>query len=132
VPLQREVEAGRFRADLFYRLDVVGFFLPALRERRASVRHLAGRFLAEFAARNRSDVDGFSPVALAALETYGWPGNVRELRNVVERAVALCPGNLVGMSDLPEAVRAVYKKLHKYGLTQACRGKESASNGQPA
>src|SRR5262249_39088399 len=91
VPLQREVEAGRFRPDLFYRLDVVGFHLPPLRQRRGAIGQLAERFLADFAGRNRPDVSGFSPVALAALESYGWPGNVRELRNVVRAAVALCP-----------------------------------------
>jgi DNA-binding NtrC family response regulator len=67
---------------------------------------LAGRFLREFAARNRPDVAGLSGEALGALSGYRWPGNVRELRNVVERAVALCPGPLVGLRDLPEAVRA--------------------------
>jgi DNA-binding NtrC family response regulator len=100
------VAAGRFRADLYYRLNVVGFYLPPLRERPQAVPPLAGRFLREFAARNRPDVAGLSAEALQALSGYRWPGNVRELRNVVERAVALCPGPLVGLRDLPEAVRA--------------------------
>jgi two-component system response regulator HydG len=105
-PLEGEVAAGRFRADLYYRLNVVGFYLPPLRERPEAVAALAGRFLAEYAGRNRPDVAGFSPSALQALVGYGWPGNVRELRNVVERAVALCPGPQVGLGDLPEPVRA--------------------------
>jgi DNA-binding NtrC family response regulator len=105
-PLEGEVAAGRFRADLYYRLNVVGFHLPPLRERPGSVAALAGRFLAEYAGRNRPDVAGFSPAALQALAEYDWPGNVRELRNVVERAVALCPGSQVGLGDLPEPVRA--------------------------
>jgi two-component system, NtrC family, response regulator HydG len=104
-PLEQEVAAGRFRADLYYRLNVVGFYLPPLRERPRAVAPLAGRFLREFAARNRPDVAGLAAEALGALAGYRWPGNVRELRNVVERAVALCPGPLVGLRDLPEAVR---------------------------
>src|SRR5262245_18884058 len=105
VPLQREVEAGRFRADLYYRLDVVGFYLPPLRDRRSAVAPLALRFLKDFAARNRPDVSCFSKPALCALEHYHWPGNVRELRNVVERAVALSPGGVVEVGDLPEPIR---------------------------
>jgi DNA-binding NtrC family response regulator len=103
--LQREVEAGRFRSDLYYRLNVVAFFLPPLRERRSSVAPLAHRFLAEFATRNRADVTGLSSEALRALEAYDWPGNVRELRNVLERAVALCPGPRIEPTDLPEVMR---------------------------
>ncbi len=105
-PLEQEVAAGRFRADLYYRLNVVGFHLPPLRERPGAVAPLAARFLREFAARNRPDVAGLAAETAAALAGYRWPGNVRELRNVVERAVALCPGSLVGPRDLPEAVRA--------------------------
>jgi DNA-binding NtrC family response regulator len=104
--LQAEVSAGRFRADLFHRLNVVGFFLPPLRDRPAAVAPLARRFLAEFAARNRPDVTGLTEAALRALGRYSWPGNVRELRNALERAVALCPGPEVTPEDLPPAVRA--------------------------
>lgn len=103
--LEREVEAGRFRSDLFYRLNVVGFFLPPLRDRRAAIAPLAGQFAAEFAARNRPDVCGLSEAAVRALEGYSWPGNVRELRNVIERAVALCAGPIIQLRDLPEATR---------------------------
>jgi DNA-binding NtrC family response regulator len=103
--LEREVEAGRFRSDLFYRLNVVGFFLPPLRDRRAAIAPLSGQFAAEFAARNRPDVCGLSEAAVAALEAYSWPGNVRELRNVIERAVALCAGPIIQLRDLPEATR---------------------------
>jgi DNA-binding NtrC family response regulator len=103
--LEQEVAAGRFRADLYYRLNVVGFHLPPLRERPGAVPSLAAQFLCEFAARDRPDVAGLMPEALAALAAYPWPGNLRELRNVVERAVALCKGPLVDLHDLPEAVR---------------------------
>jgi two-component system response regulator HydG len=106
VPLDQEVAAGRFRSDLYYRLNVVGFHLPSLRERRTTIASLAHQFLALFTARNRPDVRNLHPEALRALEDYDWPGNVRELRNVIERAVALCPGPEVQLRDLPEAVRS--------------------------
>ncbi len=109
VSLADEVAAGRFRPDLFYRLNVVGFFLPPLRERPAAIAALAKRFQQEFTSRNRPDVQGFSPPALRALEAYNWPGNVRELRNVVERAFALCEGPEVTLADLPEAIRGAQR-----------------------
>jgi DNA-binding NtrC family response regulator len=105
-PLRQAVDADRFRADLYYRLNVVGFHLPPLRERRSAVAALARRFLREAAGRNRPDVTGIAAAALLALEGYDWPGNIRELRNVVERAAALCEGPEVQTEDLPEAVRA--------------------------
>jgi DNA-binding NtrC family response regulator len=105
VALEREVEAGRFRSDLFYRLNVVGFYLPPLRERRVAIQPLARQFLTEFAGRNRPDVHDFTPAALRALEQYSWPGNIRELRNVIERAVALCAGPEVDLDDLPAPTR---------------------------
>jgi two-component system response regulator PilR (NtrC family) len=104
VALDQEVQAGRFRQDLYYRLGVVGFHLPPLRQRRQEVAGLAARFLAEFAARNRPDVVELSAEAVRTLEEHDWPGNVRELRNVVERAVALCRGPAVLLEDLPDAV----------------------------
>jgi DNA-binding NtrC family response regulator len=110
LPLEPEVAAGRFRSDLYYRLNVVGFFLPPLRDRRSAIAPLAVQFVAEFAARNRPDVRGLSPAAVRALEGYAWPGNVRELRNVIERAVALCPGPEVQPRDLPEAVRTAQSR----------------------
>jgi DNA-binding NtrC family response regulator len=105
-PLEVEVSAGRFRSDLYFRLNVVGFFLPPLRNRRLSIAPLSEQCLAEFAARNRPDVTGISAAALRALQDYPWPGNIRELRNVIERAVALCEGPLVDLADLPEVVRS--------------------------
>jgi two-component system response regulator PilR (NtrC family) len=105
VPLESEVAARRFRADLYYRLNVVQFSLPALRERRSAVACLARRFLSEFARRNRPDIQGITAEALSALEQFDWPGNIRELRNVVERAVALSAGPVLGVKDLPEAIR---------------------------
>jgi two-component system response regulator HydG len=103
--LLTEVKAGRFREDLFYRLDVVAVRLPPLRERREDVTTLAAAFLRRFAALNRRAVVGFTDPALRALDAYGWPGNVRELQHAVERAVVLCRGDFVDLGDLPEAVR---------------------------
>jgi len=103
--LDEEVAAGRFRADLFYRLNVVAFFMPPLRERKAIVGELADHYLAEFAARNHRPVTSIDDQALRALLAYDWPGNIRELRNVMERAVALCPGKEIELADLPSAVQ---------------------------
>ena len=107
VPLEQEVAAGRFRSDLYYRLNVVAFYLPGLRDRRGAIGPLAQKFHTEFAARNRPDVRGMAPPVLRALEAYDWPGNIRELRNVIERAVALAPGPEIELGDLPEAVRGL-------------------------
>src|SRR5262249_41829523 len=82
-----EVEAGRFRADLYHRLNVIAFRVPPLRERPGSIVPLAEAFLRESAARGgRDDLAGFSAAAAGLLEAYDWPGNVRELRNAVDRA----------------------------------------------
>jgi len=103
--LEKDVKAGRFRADLYYRLNVVSFFLSPLRERRSLIAPLATKFLNEFAARNRPDICGAAPEALRVLENYDWPGNIRELRNIIERAVALTPGPEIQATDLPDIIR---------------------------
>jgi DNA-binding NtrC family response regulator len=99
--LEAAAEQGRFRADLLYRLDVIGVELPPLRERGGDVLLLAQRFLEELARRFDKPVQGFSNEALRRLAEYAWPGNVRELRNCVERAVALCTGDEIQADDLP-------------------------------
>ena len=104
--LELEVAQGRFREDLFYRLNVIPLLVPPLRRRGDDVLLLAQRFLErERTERGRTQVEGFSPEALAALRAHAWPGNVRELENAVERAAALAEGPLIGLDDLPEAVR---------------------------
>ena len=100
-PLEQEVAAGRFRADLFYRLNVIAFVMPPLRHRIATIPTMAREFLSEFTARNGSNIEGIAPEALRSLLTHSWPGNIRELRNVMERAVALCKGPMIGLDDLP-------------------------------
>jgi two-component system response regulator HydG len=104
--LASEVKAGRFREDLFYRLNVVGIRMPALRDRREDVPLLASAFLRRLAEKHGKVIEGFTPAALAALEAYDWPGNVRELEHAVERAVVLSRGGLVDDRDLPDAVAA--------------------------
>ncbi|MGE3273516.1 MAG: sigma-54-dependent transcriptional regulator [Vicinamibacterales bacterium] len=100
------VAAGGFREDLYYRLNVIPIHLPPLRERPEDVPLLAAHFLARFTREMGKPVSGFTPEALQALEAYPWPGNVRELENIVERAVALEPGELVEASTLPAYLRA--------------------------
>ena len=98
------VAAGRFRADLFWRINVVTIEMPALRERTADIPLLAEHFLRSAAARAGRQVAGFTPAARAALLAHSWPGNVRELEHAVERAVFLGRGELVDVADLPAPV----------------------------
>ncbi len=105
VPLEEEVRRERFRADLFYRLNVVDFRIPPLRERPAAVIPLAHQLLRSSATAACQGVTAISPAALEAMLAYNWPGNVRELRNVIERAAALAAGPVVQLADLPESIR---------------------------
>ncbi|MEI8366977.1 MAG: sigma-54 dependent transcriptional regulator [Planctomycetia bacterium] len=100
------VAAGRFRADLFWRINVVTIEMPALRDRRSDIPLLASHFLTRAAARAGRTVDGFTPGALAALLAHDWPGNVRELEHAVERGVYLGTTSRVEVGDLPPAVMA--------------------------
>ena len=104
--LESLVAAGRFRADLFWRINVVAIAMPPLRERSDDVPALAERFLRSAAAGAGRDVGGFTTAALDALVRHTWPGNVRELEHAVERAVFLGRGRLVDVGDLPPAVVA--------------------------
>jgi len=98
------VAEGRFRQDLYYRVNVINIELPALRKRRSDISLLAQTFLDELRDDTNRTVSGFSEEALAALEGYPWPGNIRELQNVVERAVLLGKGEMIGLSDLPRDI----------------------------
>lgn len=99
--LEREVREGRFREDLYYRLNVITIELPPLRERREDIEPLALHFLRRFAARMSKSIHTIEPEALQALQGYGWPGNVRELENVMERAVILTAGSSITPSVIP-------------------------------
>ena len=98
--LQAEVEAGRFRRDLLFRLNTVEVHMPALRERREDIPELAGLFLARHAQRYRKNIDGFQPAALQAMLEHSWPGNIRELDHAVERAVLMSDGSRIGVDAL--------------------------------
>ncbi|OHB81648.1 MAG: sigma-54-dependent Fis family transcriptional regulator [Planctomycetes bacterium RBG_16_64_12] len=102
--LLEEVEAGRFREDLYYRLNVITIYLPPLRERREDIPELVGHFLRIYNEENDRHVPHVEPKAMEALVAYDWPGNVRELQNYVERAVVLAPGDELTRDLLPEAV----------------------------
>ena len=100
--LAGEMKAGRFREDLFYRLNVITVALPGLHERPADLLRLAGNYLVFFARRLGKKVQGFAPDVTTAFRAYPWPGNLRELRNVIERAVILAGGDMLTAADLPE------------------------------
>ena len=102
--LAAEVNAGRFRQDLYYRLNVVAIEVPPLRQRREDIPLLADHFLQRFAERNRKAVKGFTPQAMDLLIHYDWPGNIRELENAVERAVVLLTGEYISERELPLAI----------------------------
>ncbi len=98
--LHAEAEAGRFRADLLFRLNTVEIRLPALRERREDLPALAGHFLSKYATRYRRQIEGFEPSAMQTMLAHGWPGNVRELDHTMERAVLMARSTKVGVADL--------------------------------
>jgi two-component system response regulator AtoC len=104
--LTAEVKAGRFREDLFYRINVLHIAIPPLRERREDVPLLIDHFVARNNVRLGTRIRGLSPEAKKTLLEYSWPGNVRELENTIERAMVLCESDTIGASDLPERVRA--------------------------
>src|SRR4051812_10337296 len=99
--LKKEIAAGGFREDLYYRLNVVPMRLPPLRERREDIPLLVSHFVRKFDARLRKNVTGIEPEALSVLLEHPWPGNIRELENVIERAVLFCDGAELRPSDLP-------------------------------
>jgi two-component system response regulator HydG len=113
--LDAEVAAGRFREDLFYRLNVVRLAVPPLRDRLEDIPLLAQHFLERFSARNRKTVRGFTPPAMDVLLRHDWPGNVRELENTVERAVILSTGDHITEKQLP------HRMVQKYDESQGLR-----------
>ncbi|HEY5074353.1 MAG TPA: sigma 54-interacting transcriptional regulator [Pyrinomonadaceae bacterium] len=104
VDLERAVDEGKFRRDLFYRLSVFPITLPSLRERREDIHPLVIHFLEHFKQRTGRFISGISKAALRALVSYDWPGNVRELENAVERAVIIAAGRQIELDDLPAAI----------------------------
>ncbi len=119
--LYAAVQAGTFREDLYYRLNVIGLHVPALRERRDDIPLLADFFLRRFAEKNRKVVKGATPQAMDALVRHDWPGNVRELENAMERAVIMTTGEYVTQRELP-------RNLADSGLTDV----PISASGEPA
>jgi len=113
------MKEGRFREDLYYRLNVVHIVLPPLKERQEDIRLLVNHFIKKYASERRSAV----PVKGVDLEVdrlfydYSWPGNIRELENVIERVMILCTGEMISVSDLPKGFKDnVYNTLHLDGI----------------
>src|SRR5438067_5548789 len=104
-PLRELVEEGKFRSDLFYRLNVLRIYLPPLRERRDDIPILVRRFIQDYSKQHDRTFHGISAEAMQLLIEYPWPGNVRELRNLIESMVALAPGHEIQPSDLPLQIR---------------------------
>jgi len=113
--LEKEIAEGRFREDLFYRLNVIPIHLPPLRERRDDIPLLARAFLDRYAKSMNKKIEGIEPEAMRRLEVYDWPGNVRELENTIERAVALETTKRVSLEGLPERIINFYQESHSNG-----------------
>ena len=103
--LEKMVREGRFRDDLYYRLNVFQLVMPPLRERLEDLPVLADFFLKRYGERNRRDVQSLAPEVLLAFRDYSWPGNIRELENVIERGVIVCQGDVLTLGDLPPALQ---------------------------
>ena len=113
-PLDQLMAEGRFRSDLFYRLNVMEFRLPPLRDCREAIEPLAGNFLNHYAQQARRPVYEISFSALDAMMAYHWPGNIRELRNCIQRAVTLCRGESLDVTDLTDPIRTVVAQTGQY------------------
>ncbi|UCF89994.1 MAG: sigma-54-dependent Fis family transcriptional regulator [Desulfobacterales bacterium] len=117
--LKQEMMAGRFREDLYYRLNVVHIILPSLKDRREDIRLLLDHFIKKYAAERKSPlpVKGVDQEVDRLFYDYSWPGNIRELENLIERVMILCPGEIIRVSDLPNDFKDnVYNTLHLEGI----------------
>ncbi len=119
-----EIKNGKFREDLFYRLNVVPIFLPPLRDRKEDIPILAKYFLAVWSRELNKIIEPFPPDIMVAFSAYNWPGNVRELKNIIERLVVLSRGSVVSLSNLPEELKTGSKPV----LSAARSLKEARSN----
>jgi transcriptional regulator with PAS, ATPase and Fis domain len=125
--LRELVDEGRFRADLFYRLNVLRIYLPPLRERREDIPRLVRRFVHEYSAQHDRPFHGISAEAMQLLIEYPWPGNVRELRNLIESMVVLSPGHEIRPEELPRQIRDEgTARLLPVHIGPIVRGQESA------
>ena len=117
--LRQRVEEGRFRQDLYYRLNVVPFQIPPLRDRSGDVILLTQLLTHQLARRHNLEAPGYTPEALQLLEAYHWPGNVRELRNLCERLLILFPGKTIDVGNLPAEIRAPRRKQWRFRLPES-------------
>lgn len=109
--MEKEVAEGRFREDLYYRLNVIRIEVPPLRERKDDIPLLMTGFLKDYAAENEKDIKGFDNKAKSAIMNYSWPGNVRQLQSSIQTAVVMCSGDEITLEDLPDSIK-------KAGLNQ--------------
>ncbi len=124
--LQKEIELGRFRQDLYYRLNVIPIYVPPLRERMEDMELLVEHFAAEIASESALGKKKIDPQIYRILQTYSWPGNIRELRNFIERLIIMTPGNLIGPEDLPADFRNVVRKENGDTAWLQCQTLEEA------
>ena len=115
--LEKEIQAGSFREDLYYRLNVIPFHVPPLRERRQDIPILVRAFVAEFCGEAGTKPKEITPRAMNLLQGYPWPGNVRELRNLIERLVLMTPGPRIKPENLPDEIRSGERREEQEGLT---------------
>jgi DNA-binding NtrC family response regulator len=118
-PLEEEIAEGRFRDDLYFRVNTVAIHVPPLRERPEDIPLLAQTFLQELLRERNKPIEGFSEEVLGLFDSYPWPGNVRELRNVVERAVLFCRGSHISVEDVPEPLRGASAKRPAPGVKKS-------------
>lgn len=123
--LSEAVEQGRFREDLFFRLDIFQIVLPPVRERGGDVVLLVNHFLKQFSDDYQRDIVGISPECISALEYYDWPGNVREIKNVIHRAVLNSTGGILVTGHLPERLQKAQKQPPEIKLPMGCTLKEA-------
>ena len=124
--LQKEIELGRFRQDLYYRLNVIPIFVPPLRDRMEDMELLVEHFAAEIASESALGKKRIDPRIYRILQTYSWPGNIRELRNFIERLIIMTPGNLIGPDDLPADFRNVVREENGDTAWLQCQTMEEA------
>ena len=102
--LEKEISGGQFREDLYYRLNVIPFHVPPLRERKSDIPHLATHFLDYFCSKESRETKSLDEDAMKSIQEYSWPGNVRELKNLIERLVIMSPGNTITRGQLPQSI----------------------------
>ncbi len=117
-PLEEEIDAGKFREDLYFRVNTVSIHLPPLRERTEDIPLLVRSFLQEFAEERGREIDGFTDEVMDLFEAYSWPGNVRELRNVVDRAVLFSRGSQITLDELPTSLRGDRQEAGRRRVTR--------------